>query len=166
MQQRLGLGVALLGDPDVVFLDEPTSALDPVARMELRPIIRGLRDRGITVFLNSHLLTEVEQVCDRVAIIDQGRLLTSGLLADLLRPGGVRLRVVGLSQSGRDAIGQMGPVEADGAWLIVRNLPEQQIPALVDLVVGDQARLYAVEPLQPSLEDRFRQLLLGDVHGQ
>ena len=73
MQQRLGLGVALLGEPELVLLDEPTSALDPVGRNDVRAIIRAARDRGTTVFLNSHLLTEVERVCDRVAILDRGR---------------------------------------------------------------------------------------------
>ena len=73
MQQRLGLGVALLGTPALVVLDEPTSALDPVGRHDVREIIRGLRERGSTVFLNTHLLEEAEQVCDRVAVIDTGR---------------------------------------------------------------------------------------------
>ena len=73
MQQRLGLGVALLGDPALILLDEPTSALDPVGRHDVREIIRGLRERGSTVFLNTHLLEEAEQVCDRVAVIDKGR---------------------------------------------------------------------------------------------
>src|SRR2546428_389725 len=78
MQQRLGLGVALIGRPALVLLDEPTSALDPVGRHDVREIIRGLRQRGTTVFLNSHLLTEVEQVCDSVAIIDRGRVVAEG----------------------------------------------------------------------------------------
>src|SRR5438128_596161 len=71
MQQRLGLGVALLGRPELVLLDEPTSALDPVGRHDVREIVRTLKRRGTTVFLNSHLLTEVEHVCDRVAVIDR-----------------------------------------------------------------------------------------------
>ena len=97
MQQRLGLGVALLGEPDLVILDEPTSALDPVGRHEVRVIIRGLRDRGAAVFLNTHLLEEAEQVCDRVTVIDQGRCLASGTLSQLLgRRPTVRLRVTGL----------------------------------------------------------------------
>ena len=74
MQQRLGLGVALLGDPDLILLDEPTSALDPVGRTDVRAIVRAARDRGATVILNSHLLTEVERVCDRVVILDHGRI--------------------------------------------------------------------------------------------
>ena len=84
MQQRLGLGVALLGRPHMVFLDEPTSALDPVGRRDVREIIRKLKARETTVFLNSHLLTEVEQVCDRVAIVDHGSVVATGPLDDLL----------------------------------------------------------------------------------
>jgi ABC-2 type transport system ATP-binding protein len=87
MQQRLGLGVALLGSPELIVLDEPTSALDPVGRRDVREIIHSLRERGTTVFLNSHLLSEVERVCDHVAIVNEGRVLESGPLADVLRPG-------------------------------------------------------------------------------
>src|SRR5258708_11620157 len=72
MQQRLGLGVALLGEPALVILDEPTSALDPLGRVDVREIVRKAAARGAAVFLNSHLLSEVEMVCDRVAIIDHG----------------------------------------------------------------------------------------------
>src|SRR5262245_64666832 len=98
MQQRLGLGVALLGEPDLVFLDEPTSALDPVGRHDVREVIRGLRQRGTAVFLNSHLLTEVEQVCDRVAVVDRGRVLAIGRMAEVLgRADAVRMRVTNLS---------------------------------------------------------------------
>src|SRR5579872_6594227 len=84
MQQRLGLGAALLGSPELVFLDEPTSALDPVGRHDVRTIIRELADRGTAVFLNSHLLSEVEQVCDRVAVVDHGRVIATGTMRDLL----------------------------------------------------------------------------------
>src|SRR5437762_218447 len=122
MQQRLGLAVALLGRPALVVLDEPSTALDPLGRQEQRGIIRGLREQGTTVLLNSHQLTEVEQVCDRVGIIDRGRMLTSGLLADLLRPGGVRLRVSELSPAGREGLGRFGPVEEDGPWLVIRSV--------------------------------------------
>src|ERR1700758_2877812 len=98
MQQRLGLGVALLGSPTLVVLDEPTSALDPVGRHDVREIVRGLRRRGATVFLNTHLLEEAEHVCDRVAVIDKGRAVASGTMAELT--GGqasVKLRITGLS---------------------------------------------------------------------
>ncbi len=159
MQQRLGLAVALLGHPALVVLDEPSTALDPLGRHELRGIIRGLREQGTTVLLNSHQLTELEQVCDRVAIVDRGRLLAQGTLAELLRPGGVRIRAVGLSPAGRATLEQYGPVETNGAWLVIGTVDESAVPAIVDSLVADGARIYAVELLQPSLEERFRQLL-------
>jgi ABC-2 type transport system ATP-binding protein len=159
MQQRLGLAVALLGRPALVVLDEPTTALDPLGRHELRGIIRGLREQGTAVLVNSHQLTEVEQVCDRVAIVDRGRTLTTGSLGELLRPGGIRLRVEGLSPGGREALAAAGPLEPDGAWLVVRNVGEDRVPEIVAGLVADGAHVYGVELVQPSLEDRFRQLL-------
>src|SRR5207244_3685541 len=103
MQQRLGLGTALLGEPALVVLDEPTSALDPVGRVDVRAIVRTAADRGAAVFLNSHLLSEVEQVCDRVAIIDHGRVVASGPLDDVLGQSQTQVRVTGLkgSEGGR-----------------------------------------------------------------
>ena len=85
MLQRIGLAQALIHDPALVFLDEPTSALDPIGRREVRDIIHALKARGLTVFLNSHLLSEVETVCDRVAIVDRGRVVRYGPLDELLR---------------------------------------------------------------------------------
>ena len=84
MTQRIGLGQAIIHQPDLILLDEPTSALDPVGRRDVRDLIRSLRADGATVFLNSHLLSEVELICDRVAIVDHGRLVRSGRLADLI----------------------------------------------------------------------------------
>jgi ABC-2 type transport system ATP-binding protein len=162
MQQRLGLAVALLGRPRLVVLDEPSTALDPLGRHELRGIIRGLRELGTTVILNSHQLTEVEQVSDEVAILHRGRLLKSGSLLDLLRPGGVRVRATGLDGLADERLAAFGDPEPDGAWLVYRGAGEERVPDLVDALVASGARVYAVELLQPTLEDRFRQLL-GDA---
>jgi ABC-2 type transport system ATP-binding protein len=159
MQQRLGLGVALLGTPELVMLDEPTSALDPVGRHDVRLIIHKLRDRGTAVFLNSHLLTEVELVCDRVAIVDQGRVVITGTLDDLLGGHSVRLRVTGLSLPQRRGLDQFGQIEDDGEWITVRGIEPDQVPQLVAEVVRLGGRVYAVEPRMQSLEDRFLQLL-------
>ena len=82
MLQRIGIGQAVIADPQLVILDEPTSALDPIGRRDVRDVIRALRTRGMAVFLNSHLLSEVEMVCDRVAIIDRGRVVRHGSLAN------------------------------------------------------------------------------------
>ncbi len=161
MQQRLGLGAALLGRPDIVFLDEPTSALDPVGRHDVRQIINGLRDRGTAVFLNSHLLTEVEMVCDRVAIIDQGRVVAAGTLDELLGGHAVRLRFTGLAPRQRASLAGFGDIEDDGEWLTVRGLDPERVPEVVAEVARMGGRIYQVEPRHQTLEDRFLQLLGG-----
>ena len=161
MAQRIGLATALLGSPDLVFLDEPTSALDPVGRMEMRPIIRALKARGATVFLNSHLLTEVEHVCDRVAIVDRGRVVAFGTLDELLSEQVVRLRVAGL-EGGSALLERFGRVTDDGEWLVLRGLATEGIPALVAALVEAGARVYAVEPSRESLEERFAALVGGE----
>ena len=111
MQQRLGLATALLGDPALVILDEPTSALDPVGRDDVRAIIREAQARGSAVLLNSHLLGEVERLCDRVAIVNQGRVVAAGSLTDLLGETAVRLRVTDLPRRRRRRSTRFGPVE-------------------------------------------------------
>ena len=161
MQQRLGLGVALLGDPELILLDEPTSALDPIGRTDVRAIVRAARDRGATVILNSHLLTEVEQVCDRIVILHQGRVVASGSMDDVVAVGGVRLRVTELDQVARQALARFGPVAMDGDWLTIRPLDRSRIPDVVDAIVGAGGRVNAVEPGRGSLEARFLELVIG-----
>jgi ABC-2 type transport system ATP-binding protein len=159
MQQRLGLGVALLGRPALVLLDEPTSALDPVGRHDVREVIRALKDRGTTVFLNSHLLTEVEQVCDRVAIVDKGRVIQVGTLDELLTTDAVRLRATGLEDGAHDALRAFGELQSEGEWIVVRGIAADRVPDLVRAIVERGGRVYAVEPRHESLEDRFLSLL-------
>jgi ABC-2 type transport system ATP-binding protein len=159
MQQRLGLGVALLGAPDLVVLDEPTSALDPVGRHDVREIIRGLGERGTTVFLNSHLLSEVEQVCHRVAIVDRGRVVAAGTLDELLGGDTVRIRASGLVRAAQTALSHFGQLDAEGEWLVIRGIDTERVPELVAEIVRLGGRVYAVEPRHESLEDRFLRLL-------
>ena len=160
MQQRLGLGVALLGDPKVVLLDEPTSALDPVGRHDVREIIRTLRERGTVVFLNSHLLTEVEQVCDSVAIVDRGKVIAEGPLAELLRTSSLRVRATGLTREGRAALARFGEIdEASDGTILVRGIDLERVPDAVSALVATGARVYAVEPQHETLEERFLRLL-------
>ncbi|MEO6857306.1 MAG: ABC transporter ATP-binding protein [Solirubrobacteraceae bacterium] len=160
MQQRLGLGVALLGDPTLVVLDEPTSALDPVGRHDVREIIRGLRERGATVFLNTHLLEEAEHVCDRVAVIDRGTAIATGTLAELLgRHARVRLKVGGLGESWWSGLGRFGRWQREREWIVVEGIDPSRIADLVDTVVALGGRVEAVIPEQQSLESRFLELL-------
>ena len=140
MQQRLGLAVALLGEPEIVFLDEPTSALDPVGRRDVRALIERLRARNTTVFLNSHLLGEVERVCDRVCVIDRGRVVAEGTVDALTgETRGVRVR-------------------SDDGWRDY-DVAHAEIPGLVARLVADGVRVHAVEPKQTTLEDRFLSLV-------
>ncbi|HEX6506321.1 MAG TPA: ABC transporter ATP-binding protein [Chloroflexota bacterium] len=166
MQQRLGLAVALLGSPELVFLDEPTSALDPVGRHDVREIIRNLKRRGTSVFLNSHLLTEVEQVCDRVAVIDRGRMVAVGTLDELRgEEHAIRLRLAGLAEDGMGILAQFGTVEVEEEWYTVRGIEPDAVPGLVSALVAAGVRVYAVEPRRQSLEDRFLQRLGGGSDG-
>jgi ABC-2 type transport system ATP-binding protein len=162
MQQRLGLAVALLGDPELVVLDEPTSALDPVGRHDTRTIIRELRDRGCAVFLNSHLLSEVEQVCDRVAVISRGRMIASGTIEELLGGDTVRLRLGGVDARVRAALERHGIRGEEDGWISVGGVDRESVPDLVAEVVSAGARVYAVEPAHQSLEDRFLALLQSE----
>ncbi|TMD58945.1 MAG: ABC transporter ATP-binding protein [Chloroflexi bacterium] len=159
MQQRLGLAVALIGAPELVVLDEPTSALDPVGRFDVRRIIGELRERGTTVFLNSHLLTEVERVCDRVAIVDRGEVIASGGVSDLAGEPAVRLRVTGLDPAARGSLAAFGSVQDEGEWLHVRGLRDGAVPDLVAEIVRRGGRIYAVEPEHRTLEERFIELV-------
>jgi ABC-2 type transport system ATP-binding protein len=159
MQQRLGLAVALLGRPDLVVLDEPTSALDPVGRQDVRHIIGSLRDRGTTVFLNSHLLTEVERVCDRVAIVDHGRVVSELSMAELTQGRGVSVHVTDLDGVGAAVAARYGPTRLDGEWLLVDGVADEAIPRLVGELVARGGSIHAVVPTRHTLEERFLSLL-------
>ena len=159
MQQRLGLGVALLGRPELVILDEPTSALDPVGRTDVRSIIRSVRETGTTVFLNSHLLTEVERVCDRVAIIDRGRVLEAGRLDDLLGEDSVRIHATDLSVRALERLRDFGPLRRDGDWLTIQPLAAGRVPEVVAAIVAEGGHVHGVDAGRGTLEDRFLALL-------
>src|SRR3954462_6156921 len=119
MPQRLGLAVALVARPELVVLDEPTSALDPLGRADVRDIVLSLRSRGVAVLLNSHLIGEVERVCDRVVILDRGRVAASGSLSELLGRRELRLHVTGLSREAEARLAATGVLERSGEWFTV-----------------------------------------------
>ncbi len=164
MLQRIGLAQALLNDPALVFLDEPTSGLDPVGRRLVRDIIRDLRSRGTTVFLNSHLLSEVEITCDRVAFIKHGEVirvselktLVEGETSVIVRAGGLTPETAtGLRQWGRD-------VRADGDYVTLTITDDSALPAIARYLVAQGADVYAITPQRLSLEELFIQIVGTD----
>ena len=159
MLQRIGLAQALLNHPDLVFLDEPTSGLDPVGRRLVRDIIHDLRRQGTCVFLNSHLLSEIEVTCDRVAFIKHGEVIRVTELKTLdevqasvtIRAGGLTPQVVaGLAQWGRD-------VRIDGDTVTLAVTDETVLPEITRYLVAQGANVYAITPQRLSLEELFIQ---------
>ena len=161
MQQRLGLAVALVARPQFVVLDEPTSALDPLGRADVRDIVLDLRSRGVAVLLNSHLIGEVERVCDRVVVLDRGRVAAAGSLAELLGQRELRLHLTGLTAAAEERLVQTGSVHREGDWLTVAVPAEDEsvAPDLVRDLVGLGVSVHAVEPVRISLEDRLLGIL-------
>ncbi|MFL6070357.1 MAG: ABC transporter ATP-binding protein [Actinomycetes bacterium] len=174
MQQRLGLAVALVGDPELIVLDEPTSALDPLGRVEVRDLVLNLRERGVSVLLNSHLIGEVERVCDRVVILDHGRLVADGTLAELLGTPRVTLRLNNVTEQASARLRASGTVDRDrDAYTVTLSDhsgatesatthledADQEISRLVADLVGLGVHVYGVERSRMSLEDRLLGIL-------
>jgi ABC-2 type transport system ATP-binding protein len=136
MQQRLGIAQALVGSPQLLLLDEPTSALDPVGRRTVRTLLEELRRRGVAVLLNSHLLSEVELVCDRVVIIDKGRVVAAGSPDELGRPGGVE-------------------VETAAGVRVIADAGRDDIPRIVAELVAAGELVYGVRVVRSGLEDVY-----------
>jgi ABC-2 type transport system ATP-binding protein len=169
MQQRLGMAVALVARPELVVLDEPTSALDPIGRVDVRDIVLSLKDRGVAVLLNSHLIGEVERVCDRVVILDKGRVAASGTLAELLGQREVRLRLAGVDGRVEERLRAAGRLDRSGDWFTVQLTADDDgvtVPDLVADLVRLGVRVHAVEPVRISLEERLLAVLRsGDADG-
>ncbi len=168
MQQRLGLAVALVARPELVILDEPTSALDPLGRADVRDIVLSLKARGVAVLLNSHLIGEVERVCDRVVILDKGRVAAAGTLAELLGRHELRLQLTDVSAAAESRLAATGTVERADGWYVVA-LPADDdgtaVPDLVQDLVALGVRLHAVEPARISLEERLLGILRANSGG-
>jgi ABC-2 type transport system ATP-binding protein len=142
MQQRLGIAQAMIGDPRLLLLDEPTSALDPAGRRTVRELLETLRDRGVAVLLNSHLLSEIELVCDRVVMIARGEVVAAGSPAELSQAGGVEV------QTGRG----------------VRHFAQatrEEIPRIVRELVEAGEDVFEIRVLRSSLEDTYLEVVGG-----
>ncbi len=164
MLQRIGLAQALLNDPALVFLDEPTSGLDPVGRRLVRDMIANLKKRGTTIFLNSHLLSEVEITCDRVAFIKHGEVIRVSELKTLVNGAtSVTVRASGLTPSVLDGLRRWGKdLRADGNQVTLTVADESVLPAINRYLVAQNVAVYALTPQHLSLEDLFMQIVGTD----
>jgi len=163
MLQRVGLAQALLNDPELVILDEPTSGLDPAGRRLVRDIIRDLKGRGTSVFLNSHLLSEVEITCDRVAFIKNGVVvreeelhkLTSGEISVEIKAKGTTKEI----ERELREIKEIGNVRVDGDHLSLTASNEDQLPRINRLLVERGVEVFSIKPQKISLEDLFFEIV-------
>jgi len=144
MQQRLGVAQALVGSPPLLLLDEPTSALDPVGRRTVRVLLEELRSRGVSVLLNSHLLSEIELVCDRVAILLRGQLVAEGSPAELARSRGVE-------------------IETDDGMRLFDGASRDDAPRLVAELVAEGRKVYGVRVLTSTLEETYLEAVGGET---
>ncbi len=159
MLQRVGIAQALINDPDLLFFDEPTSGLDPIAHKDIQELIGSLGKQGKTVFLSSHQLGDVETVCDRVAIINRGKIVKIGTLDDLLHAGRT---VVTLSRPGEGLVEQLKPlaerVSADGELIRLYIESEENVHSVLEAARG-KAALVSVVPQRQTLEDLFVEIV-------
>jgi ABC-2 type transport system ATP-binding protein len=163
MLQRIGLAQALLNGPEVVFLDEPTSGLDPLGRLLVRDIIRELRARGTAVFLNSHLLSEVEATCDRVVFIKEGRTVGELRLGAAERELEVELRLEGADAATLEGLARFGRgLALEGPRVRLRVEDEETLPRIAAWLVGRGVRLYAMHAARRSLEAVFLEVMGAD----
>jgi len=163
MTQRAGLAAALLGEPQLVFLDEPTSGLDPLGRLLVRDVIEELRAGGATVFLNSHLLGEVEATCDRVAFVKNGRVVHELELASAKGTLDVELRLGGVDAALLEGLGAFGTgVAQDGALVRLHAHAESVLPELARWLVGRGAAIYELRCRRKTLEEWFVEVMGDD----
>jgi ABC-2 type transport system ATP-binding protein len=164
MIQRIGLAQALMNDPEIIFLDEPQSGLDPMGRKEVRDLIFGLRDRGKTVFFSSHILSDAEMICDRVGIVNHGKLVSIGRLGDLLSSRVNEWEIVigdvaeATMEKWRDKLTRLNKIE-EHYWAVTDK--EEISKELVREVLNGGGTLVALTPRRESLEDFFLQEVRG-----
>jgi len=160
MVQRLGIAQALLGNPELLVLDEPTSGLDPAGRKEVRDLILALKAEGKTIFLSSHILSEVEQICDRVIIIDRGHLVRAGGLQEMLAEGNrVEIVVDQLPESLELAVKEWGALVDRKGKRVRISADTSQKRALAEMLWAGGCDIVSLTPMKNSLEETFLKLV-------
>jgi len=162
MLQRVGLAQALINEPEIVFLDEPMSGLDPMGRREIRELIAGLREKGTTVFMSTHILSDIEALCDRVAILRNGKLAATGNLDELLSQSGERqiyeINVKGVTAEAlKDSLSEIAgaTISAKPNGATIQITDEKDVDKILPLVRNAGGSLVSVQPVKQSLEELF-----------
>jgi ABC-2 type transport system ATP-binding protein len=169
MQQRIGLAQALMNDPDLVVLDEPTDGVDPVGRRDIRDVLVRLRDAGKTVFLNSHLLSELEMVCNRVAILVQGQVAMQGTLEELTRESQRYEIVIGgevPTWIASSSNARAEPLAGGRCRIVTVGTDPLVVQPLIDRLRGEQRVIHSVEPKRETLEDLFMRAIIDPATGK
>lgn len=161
MLQRVGIAQAILHDPKIVFLDEPMSGLDPIGRREVADLIRQLKDEGKTVFFSTHILSDAEALCDRVAVLHQGMLRGVGVVADLVSAVSGKTEVIWQGTTVNAAVTALGAECRTTGDLTRAVVPESKLDATIELLRNSKARLVSVNPIRASLEDYFVEKIGG-----
>ncbi len=160
MLQRIGIAQALINDPKVLILDEPTTGLDPIAHSEVRDLILGLKNEGKTVFLSSHQLSDVEMVCDRVAILNRGNLLRVGSMDDLLLAGYVEITAENLDPASIEKLKSVAAkVSSANTTAIVRQPDGEGVNQVIDIIRSAHGHIISVIPQRRTLEDLFMEII-------
>jgi len=160
MLQRVGLAQSLLNDPEIIFLDEPMSGLDPIGRREIRELIAGLRTHGKTVFMSTHILSDIESLCDEVAILSRGKLTATGNLQDLLTSSsdrqGFEVTIANIDNSAlRSTVLGSFSVNEQASGAIVTCADEGEVEAVISAARSAGGKLISVQQVKQSLEDLF-----------
>ncbi len=157
MLQRVGLAQSLINDPKIVFLDEPMSGLDPMGRREIRELIAGLREKGTTVFMSTHILSDVEALCDQVAILRGGKLAATGKLDDLLARDGenISFEINASGVSAESVNFTKGRMTEKVGGVSIEVSSEQEIDAAIEAIRAAGGKLLSVQPIKQSLEELF-----------
>lgn len=165
MLQRLGLAQAMMNDPDILFLDEPTDGVDPIGRKEIRDILHRLQEEGKTIFLNSHLLSEVETTCDQVAILDRGKLLRTGTVEELTSPSKtLRFQVSKIPEEVLKGLHKFSlKVELENSSLHVTCANQKRINSVIDYLRQHNIDIRSILPHRKSLEESFIEILKKDA---
>src|SRR6185437_11939141 len=155
MLQRVGIAQAIIHDPELVFLDEPMSGLDPIGRHEIRELIQGLKDEGKTIFFSTHILSDVEALCDRVAVVHKGELRGIGVINDLRSSDSTTVEVIWEGSHALQAASRMITESHVTGELVRAKLASSSLDSLLESLRHQRARLISVTPIRGTLEEYF-----------